>query len=182
VSGRLRVVAGEAGSVPLARPPAPVRPTSQRVREALFASLGELVVGRPFVDLYAGSGAMGIEALSRGASRCLFVERRRACVKVLKANLEKTRLAGRAEVWASDVRRVLERVGQWLAGEAAVVFADPPYADSSADEVLARLLDDNLPVGSLVVLEHGCRREPAGLPEAAWERKIAETCLKRWEV
>lgn len=147
----------------------------------LFGSLGESVENRPFVDLYAGSGAMGIEALSRGASRCLFVERRAACVKVIQANLAKTGLGDQAQVWQSDVRRCVARVAAWLEGEAGAVFADPPYGEGTAGEVVVALLGTGLPGGTVVVLEHSCRDEYAGLPEPHWRRQVGEACLSRWE-
>jgi 16S rRNA (guanine966-N2)-methyltransferase len=179
----MRVVAGEAGSVALVAPPAGVRPTTERVREVLFASLGHRICGRPFVDLYAGSGAVGIEALSRGANRCLFVERNRACVKVIRANLSKTSLDKRAEIWETDVTKSVIRVITWLDGEPAVLFADPPYDAAGVEEVVARFLQPQaLPQGSVFVLEHSFRRKYSSLPDPSWTRQIGDTCLSRWEV
>lgn len=177
----MRVIAGEAGSVPLIGPPSGVRPTTERVREVFFSSLADRVTDRPFVDLYAGSGAMGIEALSRGASCCLFVEQRAACVKVIRENLAKTGLADCGEVWHQDVAKVLGRVVSWLHGEAGIVFADPPYAYKLAGKVISQLITAELPAGTIVVVEHSAREAHSALPVPTWRRKIGETYLSRWE-
>jgi 16S rRNA (guanine966-N2)-methyltransferase len=183
VRRRLRVVGGSVGSQPLVNPPAGVRPTTERVREALFNALAEVVAGRPFVDLYAGSGAVGIEALSRGASRALFVERSAACVEVIRRNLAKTALGDRAEVWRADVRRVWPRVVSWLEGEEGIVFADPPYRDRECAAVLAEMMAaQTLRPGTIVILEQARDWAPVGLPPAPWRRVIGDTCLYRWEV
>lgn len=179
----LRVVAGVAGSVPLHGPPAGVRPTSDRVRELLFSSLGDVVADRPFIDMFAGSGAVGIEALSRGASRCLFIERRAACVKVIRANLAKTRLSDRAELWQADAARVWRQAVEWLEGQSAVVFLDPPYSHSAATKLIKALLASALlPSGSIVIYEHACRSGSPELPQPSWHRRVGQTCLSRWEM
>lgn len=115
------------------------RPTSDRVREAVFSSLESagLVEGARVVDLFAGSGAMGIEALSRGARHATFVESAPAAVAAIRANLVACGLAERAEVVRADVLR-------WLAGPPApgpfdLAFVDPPYAFDRWDVLLDRL-------------------------------------------
>lgn len=116
-----------------------VRPTSDRVREALFATVGDRVVGADVLDLYAGSGALGIEALSRGAARATFVERDRAVVRVLRRNLADLGLT--AEVVVADAARFAS--GCPRSGPARrhdLVLCDPPYAVRSAD-VVAMLAD-----------------------------------------
>lgn len=130
----MRVIAGTAGGRRLQGPEGDeTRPMMDRVKEALFSSLGAAVVDADVLDLYAGSGALGIEALSRGAASATFVERGRAALKALQANLDATGFEGR--VVASDV-------GAFLAGagpEFHLVFVDPPYRLSLAlvEEVLA---------------------------------------------
>ena len=172
-----------AASLRLAGPPPGVRPTTDRVREVLFSSLGALVEGRPFVDLYAGSGAVGIEALSRGASRCLFVERSKGCVEAIRANLARAGFGSEATVIQRDVARALDEVVAWLAGEPGVVFADPPYEDARALRTWAGLLaDGRLAAGTVAVLEMSGRMSAEGLPAPAWERKVGETRLMRWQV
>jgi 16S rRNA (guanine966-N2)-methyltransferase len=139
---------------------------SDRAREGLFASLGTAVEEARCLDLYAGTGAMGIEALSRGAERCVAVDRSRASTEVIRENLERTHLADRGVVRTSDVGRFLR--GQRDRGPGFdLVFLDPPYAMPSS-EVVDRLRD--LATGWLaaegwtVVLTRGHRGDPPELP------------------
>lgn len=132
----MRVVAGLAKGRPLAAPPGrSTRPTTDRVREAIFnalASLGAVQDAR-VLDAFAGTGALGIEALSRGASHATFVERDRAVAELLRANLARTQLAERATVLVGDVlaRRWDQRFD--------LALLDPPYAFDGWPELLARL-------------------------------------------
>lgn len=179
---RPRVIAGAARSVPLQGLPRGVRPTTERVREVLFSSLGQMVEGQPFVDLYAGGGAVGIEALSRGASRCLFVERDSVCARTIQENLMRTQLADRGEVWRRDVGRALDDIVRWLGGEPAVIFADPPYHDPKVKRIWGALLaHDGVAAGTVFILEHSLRDDISGLPRPSWQRRAGETCLARWE-
>ncbi len=182
---RLRVIAGTVGSVPLEGPSRATRPTTDRTREVLFSSLESVrdgVEGRPFVDLYAGSGAVGIEALSRGASRCLFVEMNAENVRVIQENLEKTGLGDEAEVWRTAVETAVERVAAWLGGKSAIVFADPPYEDVRALKAWGKILESKAAPGTVFVLEHSCRRNLRDLPDARMkEKQVGETCLSFWE-
>lgn len=167
----MRIVAGAARGRRLTPPAAGTRPTSDRVREALFSAiesrLGALG-GLRVLDLYAGSGAVGLEALSRGAAHVLLVERDRAAAEVVRANVAAVALPG-AELVRGDVRSVVSRTPPSAArAPYDVVFADPPYevADVEVVEVLAALgeggwLDD----GSLVVVERGRRGEGFAWPE-----------------
>src|SRR5947209_18081255 len=88
----MRVIAGSAGGIRLAVPKRGVRPTMDRVKAAIFSSLGDAVIGARVLDLFAGSGGLGIEALSRGASSAVFVENDRQSAKAIDANLAKTKL------------------------------------------------------------------------------------------
>ncbi|MFN3322450.1 MAG: 16S rRNA (guanine(966)-N(2))-methyltransferase RsmD [Bryobacteraceae bacterium] len=118
----MRVIAGEFRSRRLKAPPGlEVRPTPDRLRESLFGILGVRVEGCVFVDAYAGSGAVGIEALSRGARRAVFIERSRAALRVLRENLESLGLLNRAEIVSGRAAAVLER------HPGDIVFLDPPY-------------------------------------------------------
>jgi 16S rRNA (guanine966-N2)-methyltransferase len=146
--------------------PPGVRPVSDRAREGVFASLGTAVPGASCLDLYAGTGAMGIEALSRGADRCTFVERSRSAVAAIRDNLERTHLGPLAVVRTADVARFLraqrgERPGFDL------VLLDPPY-DTPSTEVADRLGDLDAgwlaPEGWTVVLTRGHRGDPPALP------------------
>jgi 16S rRNA (guanine966-N2)-methyltransferase len=148
----MRVVAGEAKGRRLQAPAGPLtRPTSDRVREAIFDILSSLdaVEGADVADLFAGSGALGIEALSRGARHAIFVEHDRAALRAIRANLDLCRFgADRAEVVPGDVAR-------WAAGgpDVDLVLADPPYAYTGWPD----LLDGLAPIAGLAVLE---TREP----------------------
>ncbi|MGA2183564.1 MAG: 16S rRNA (guanine(966)-N(2))-methyltransferase RsmD [Bryobacteraceae bacterium] len=120
---RLRVIAGEFRSRLLKSVPGlDTRPTPDRLREALFNVLAPVIEGAVFLDAYAGTGAVGIEALSRGARRAIFVERNRGAVEVIRDNLAALGIAGRAEVYTGKALPVLERV------TADIIFLDPPYA------------------------------------------------------
>lgn len=129
----MRIIAGTAGSIPLLVPPGVTRPTSDRVREAVFSSLAPQLEGARVLDLFAGSGAMGLESLSRGAVSATFVEKDRLACEVITKNLAKTRLAG-GEVVCRDVVSFLSAGSP---GPYDLVFADPPYA---RDEVSTALL------------------------------------------
>jgi 16S rRNA (guanine966-N2)-methyltransferase len=134
----VRVVAGTARGRRLVAPAGTAtRPTSDRVREATFNALTSLgaVDGAEVLDLFAGSGAMGIEALSRGATACTFVDGDARAVAAIRANLAATGLDGRARVVRGDVRRFLDG----HPGRVGLAVLDPPYA--LADEVWQHLLD-----------------------------------------
>lgn len=153
----MRVVGGTAGGIPLHVPRIDLRPTMEVVRNAIFNSLAEFVSGARVLDLFAGSGGLGIEALSRGAASCVFVESDRRACESIRRNLEKTRLAG-GEIAGADVLRWLERAAP--AGAFDLILADPPYAAKEGDrdfgaELLASAgLRRALAPGGLVVLEH----------------------------
>jgi 16S rRNA (guanine966-N2)-methyltransferase len=132
----MRVVAGELGGRRLVAPAGTsTRPTTDRVREAIFNSLGSagLIEGALVVDLYAGSGAIGIEALSRGADRCVFVERDRSALHALDENLDTLGLHERSKVLSADALSVVASL------DADIVFADPPYDFDAWPELLARV-------------------------------------------
>jgi 16S rRNA (guanine966-N2)-methyltransferase len=137
-----------------------VRPSSERVREAVFASLGSLgaVEGASYLDLFAGTGAMGIEALSRGAASATFVDADPAAVAAVRSNLEALGLAERATVVRSDAARFLDGCPDTF--DVAVV--DPPYAYAGWEGLLAGLA----PRARLAVLESDAEPELA----AGWER------------
>jgi 16S rRNA (guanine966-N2)-methyltransferase len=133
----MRVVAGSARGRRLAAPPGQsVRPTSDRVREAIFDAVFSIgpIDGATVVDLFAGSGALGIEALSRGAGPATFVDRTRAALDAIRANLAATGFAARATVVAADV-------GRWLDGAPPfdLALVDPPYAYAGWPALLDRL-------------------------------------------
>lgn len=136
----MRVIAGSARGVRLAPVPRGVRPVSDMAREGLFSSIADGVPGASVLDLYAGTGALGIEALSRGAERAVLVEASRPALRTIGANLKRTGLADRAVVVASDVPTFLRRNDK-LGAPFDLVTADPPYetAGPEVDGVLAGL-------------------------------------------
>jgi 16S rRNA (guanine966-N2)-methyltransferase len=154
----VRVVAGEFKGRRLAAPRGRrTRPTADRVREALFSMLGD-VSGARVLDLYAGSGALGIEALSRGAESAVFVERDRAALAALERNLEATGAPG--EVRRQDVARFLAR----QEGTFDLVFCDPPYDGAPAiAATLAAALPEILDEDARIVTESD-KRNPLVLP------------------
>lgn len=149
----LRVVGGAAGGLRLVVPRG-ARPTTDRAKEALFSSLGPVVVGATVLDLYAGSGALGIEALSRGAERARFVDRDRRATDAIRANLATTGLTGRGDVSALAVASFLRAPPDDAPYD--LVLVDPPY-DQGAEEtrrVLGALAEPGwLAPGASVVLE-----------------------------
>jgi len=152
----MRVIAGFAKGRRLLAPRGEgTRPMMDRAREGLFSSLGEKVAGTRVLDLYAGSGSLGLEALSRGAAEAVFVERSRAALAALRANLAAVGLGG--QVVAADVGAYLQRA----TGPFDLVFVDPPYALplASVESILGGLAG-LLAAGGTVVLH---RRAGEGL-------------------
>ena len=170
----MRVIAGELGGRRLAAPRGvATRPTSERVREALFSMLGAMD-GLRVLDLFAGSGALGIEALSRGAAHATFVERSAPALAALRANLAALGVVERSSVRAGDALAAL-RGGETY----DLVFLDPPYA---MVEALAGQLSDALPAvlagGARVVSESDRRAPPALALPLARERRYGDTLIR----
>ena len=170
----MRVIAGIAGGIPLTAPRGTAtRPITDRVKETLFAILGDRVPDARVLDLYAGSGAIGIEALSRGAASVAFVERDRGALAALRANLERTRLE-RASVYEADVERFLAGAdGPW-----DLVVLDPPYEVRAIVSPL-RALVPLLATGAVVVIKHFWRVETPDVVGLAVtrQRRFGETML-----
>ena len=133
----MRVISGTAGRIRLEAPRSLARPSTDRLREALFSILGNRVVDSVVLDLFAGSGALGIEALSRGASKAVFVDQERGALKALRGNLERTRLSEQAQVMSQEVFAWLKR---YTGPRFNLVFADPPYVKGVQDTNLAAML------------------------------------------
>lgn len=163
----MRVIAGAARGRRLKSPPggrrggvSPVRPSSDLMRGAIFSALSSLDAGLSRVlDIYAGSGALGIEALSRGAEWCDFVERDPAACAVIRENLRLTGFEAKAAVHCIAADRAASRIS----GSYTLVLADPPYADAQAPSALQHLASSALIEHgqTILVLEHGARSEPA---------------------
>jgi 16S rRNA (guanine966-N2)-methyltransferase len=139
-----------------------LRPTSDRLRETLFNILGPTVGGATVVDLYAGTGAVGIEALSRGAHHAIFVEQHAPAVALIRRNLESLGIGAEAEILGMDVGRAIERL-EARHVHAQFVFVDPPYADDMEYENALEALGESplvAPEGRVIV-EHSRKRELA---------------------
>jgi 16S rRNA (guanine966-N2)-methyltransferase len=174
--GVARVIAGEAGGRRLAVPAGrDTRPTSDRAREGLFATVTSIMgslAGARVLDLYAGSGAVGLEALSRGAGHVLLVESGARAARVIQQNIEAIGLAG-AEVITDRVERVLARGPESAGDRYDMVFADPPYAlaDGEVSAMLSLVAgagrEDRawLAPGALVIVERATRSGPVRWPE-----------------
>lgn len=151
----MRVVSGELRGRRIESPQGDAtRPTTDKVREAVFNALGStgLLVDAVVLDLFAGTGAMGIEALSRGASRCIFVERDRRALDVLRRNIDSLGLGARSEIVAGDATASASRA-------ADIVIADPPYGFDGWDRLIGSV------TAGFVVTEAD---SPVGAPEG-WE-------------
>ena len=136
-----------------------LRPTSDRLRETLFNVLGPAVVGARFVDVFAGTGAVGIEALSRGAAEVVFIENHSPAVALIRKNLESLGVRSGAAVFGADALRGLEMLAAKRKADRAAfdfVFLDPPYAAAEEYERVLRALGSAsfLAPGSVVIAEH----------------------------
>jgi 16S rRNA (guanine966-N2)-methyltransferase len=175
-----RVIAGSARGLRLEAPGAGTRPLGDRVKQTLFAILEPDLPGAWVLDLFAGSGAAGIEALSRGADRATFVERDATASRVIAANLSTTHLADRAHVVTADAIRWLGGPHAATAGPFHVAFLDPPYAEAPLLDASLEALGPYLAPGARVVVKHFWRRQPpaqVGLLASERQRRFGETML-----
>ena len=166
----MRVIAGSAGGIRLAVPKRRVRPTMDRVKAAIFSSLGEAIIGARVLDLFAGSGALGIEALSRGAASAIFVEDDRQSAEVIEKNLATANLKGR--VRHQDVFDFLRQRSN--AEKFQIIFADPPYEKAHRGESHTATLLNNESLPQLL--------EPNGI--FVLEKRPTDTFpqMKLWRV
>jgi 16S rRNA (guanine966-N2)-methyltransferase len=160
----MRVIAGSAKGVRLGRVPAGTRPLSDRAREGLFASLGPVVEGARCADVFAGTGAVGIEALSRGALSCLFVDSSGLATRTIRANLARTRFEDRSRVVRADAARALAQAG----GPFDLLFLDPPYRHprNEVEDVVARAAT-LAPRGTMVITRP--KRDPIDVIPVDWD-------------
>lgn len=167
----MRVIAGKFRSRRLRSLKGSVlRPTSDRLRETLFNILGATVEGATFVDLYAGTGAVGIEALSRGARKAIFVEPHVPAAALIRGNLASLGIGSEAEVVVADVLRGLERL-ETRRVRAQFIFLDPPYAQTEEYGKALEFLGESLLVapGGRVIAEHPRKHT---LPERSGELEL----------
>ncbi|MDH7568066.1 MAG: 16S rRNA (guanine(966)-N(2))-methyltransferase RsmD [Armatimonadota bacterium] len=186
---RMRVIAGTArGRLLRSARGAALRPTTDRVRESWFSMVGHRVAGAAFLDLYAGTGAIGIEALSRGAARCTLVEKNRRCAECIRENLKVLGELdpGTARVWQMDALAAIAALH--AAGEVFdLVFADPPYGEQEAPGKTLTVLGaagSLLARGALVTIQHSRRvplPESTGLLRRVDERDYGDTRLSLYE-
>jgi 16S rRNA (guanine966-N2)-methyltransferase len=162
----MRIVAGSAKGVRLGPVPAGVRPLSDRAREGLFSSLGHRVAEARVLDLFAGTGATGIEALSRGAAEAVFVDRSAAAVAAVEDNLLRAKVAERATTIRGEALATLRRDPR-CAGPFDLVLLDPPYelGPPTGDELLVEVgAEGRLSVDATVVLTRGDRSSTLVVP------------------
>ncbi len=157
-----------------------VRPTSDRIKESIFNILGQEVEGKDIADLFAGTGNLGIEALSRGAKRVVFVEKERTTLRIIERNLSLCGMKRFAEILPKDINGAV-RILHTRRESFDLIFIDPPYREGMIGSTLAKL--ESLPIyheNSVLVIQHD-RREP--LPDVAqrWtlvrQRRIGDTML-----
>lgn len=166
----MRVIAGAAGGIRLDAPKNGVRPTMDRVKAAIFSSLGEEIIGARVLDLFAGTGALGIEALSRGAASVLFVEENSAAVAVIERNLARTKLEGR--VRKQEVFAFLHSAQ--MRDPFRIIFADPPYEKTKSGGEFTRLLLEDVQLAEML--------EPSGI--FVLEKRPAEQMapMSLWDI
>jgi 16S rRNA (guanine966-N2)-methyltransferase len=180
---RPRIIAGEAGGRRLMVPAGEgIRPTSDRVKESVFSALGPgRLVGARVLDLFAGSGALGLEALSRGAAEVLFVDRDQAAARAIRANVESLGFDGRAALRQTAVTTLLG--GSRPGDPFDLALLDPPYDTPGADveDVLRQLVDGAwLTPDATVVVERAAGSSPLRWPPgwgSTWERCYGDTLV-----
>ena len=167
----MRIIAGEFKGRRLAAVKGRVRPTSDRVREAIFSVLGAAVVDAWVLDLFAGTGALSLEAISRGAKHAVLVEEHGTALKILRDNIDTLGLKSRTRVLPLPVTRALKTLA--AQGEQfSLVFLDPPYERGLVPKTLAALQDSSLLLrGARVVAEHSQRET---LPEMVSRLKLSQ--------
>lgn len=179
----MRVISGTAGGLKLAAPKGiTTRPTTDRVKEALFSILEHagILEGATVLDLFAGSGALGIEALSRGAAACTFVEKNRAALDALQANLVRTRCSMQATVLPQDALRAIERLAA-TGVRFRLALIDPPYESGIQTTVVSYLAEHLMEPEGLIVVELASRSTlpgRAGLCSKSDRRVYGDTALE----
>ena len=172
----MRVIAGEARSLPLKAPQGQdTRPTTDRIKETLFNILQTRIPCNVFIDLCSGSGAIGIEAISRGARRAYFVENGREAAKCIADNLHFTKFEDRATLLKQDVLGAIPFIHE---READVIFMDPPYEAGLEEPVLAALSKAPYVTGHTLVIIEAQLRKDFGFAEEYGFSVVREKCYK----
>ncbi|MGA1824936.1 MAG: 16S rRNA (guanine(966)-N(2))-methyltransferase RsmD [bacterium] len=161
----MRIIGGSAKGKRLKSPFGySVRPTSDKVRESLFNILGGDVEDLCFLDLYAGSGAVGIEALSRGARKATFVDKKLSCIELIRTNLSNCNLEGNTEIIQYDVLGAVTSLAN-RQKRYDIIFIDPPYNSDLASQTLFSVYKNNiLASGGRVVVEHSSKHPLEDIP------------------
>jgi 16S rRNA (guanine966-N2)-methyltransferase len=165
----VRIVAGRWAGHSLTSPSGRVRPTAEAVRIATMEMVGERIRSARLLDLFAGTGALGLEALSRGAATCDFVENSPSALHALKANVAALRLAKRVRIFDRDAIPFIERI---TTVRYDIAFADPPYGSKKLDRVVTRWLDQ--PFSTLLILEHAADH---ALPARGRTRRVQDGAI-----
>ncbi len=166
----MRVIAGKARRLPLVTPEGrDTRPTTDRIKETLFSMIQTEVPGSVFLDLFSGSGGIGIEALSRGAEKAYFVEFGREPLRCIRANLAKTKLQDQAVVLPVEVTYGISKLGQ-MGQVFDIIYADPPYQKEFEPKILQLLADSRIVrQGTMVIIESSLETSPDYIDEERYE-------------
>lgn len=158
-----RIISGLAKGIILETPPGmKTRPTSDRAKEALFSILGSVFEGKNVLDLYSGTGSLGIEALSRGAKNCIFIDRNKKAAQTINNNLNKCRLMGSAHVLSMDVNKALDTV-KVNGIRFSCIFMDPPYDRNLLNRTIEKISEnDIIEKKGILVVEHSGLETPPG--------------------
>jgi 16S rRNA (guanine966-N2)-methyltransferase len=165
----MRIVGGRWAGRSLMSPAGRVRPTAETARDTMMQMLGNELVGARLLDLFAGTGALGLEALSRGAKYCDFVENGPSALHSLKANVAAMRASTKARIYDRDAIPFVDRLGP---DRYDITLADPPYGSRKLDRVVGRWLE--VPYSRLIIFEHSS--DHAGLPRGT-TRRLGETAI-----
>ena len=163
-----------------------VRPTLDQVKESFFNLIGQTLYGRTFLDLFAGTGAMGIEALSRGAEKVYFVEKNTAAQVLIKRNLEKCRMAEQMTRWQLMKLEALQALTllQQQSAKFDYIYVDPPFADDLYQSTLSAL-EDVLKKDGWIIVEHFHKTElqgSYGRLKTFKDRRLGDSCLTFFQI